>query len=104
MEGAIIVSTVTLKHFEPHYQPDSHAARLSHSERAITQPDTQTQLETEWNERADCTTLARHTLMQLEDKLFCFCLFLLNFAVRGGFGAPVLSVPSLGVLKAGDSN
>lgn len=42
--------------------------------------------------------------MQLEDKLFCFCLFLLNFAVRGGLGAPVLSVASLGVLKAGDSN
>lgn len=61
MEGAIIVSTVTLKHFEPHYQPDSHAARLSHSERAITQPDTQTQLETEWNERAQTVQLLPDT-------------------------------------------
>lgn len=33
---AAFVRTVTLKHWKPHYKPDSHAACLSHSERAIT--------------------------------------------------------------------
>ena len=44
-----------------HYKPDSHAASLSHSERAITKPDAETQPETEQNEQAQAAQLLPDT-------------------------------------------
>lgn len=103
--AAITVSTVTLKQSKPHYQPDS---RLSHSERAITQADAETQPETEWNEQAQTVQLLpdthAHTLMQLVEKVVCCCLFLLNFTVRGGFQCTCSVRSVLESFKAGNSN
>lgn len=111
--AAITVSTVTLKQSKPHYQPDS---RLSHSERAITQADAETQPETEWNEQAQTVQLLpdthahthtrkhAHTQMQLVEKVVCCCLFLLNFTVRGGFQCTCSVCSVLGSFKAGNSN
>lgn len=62
----------------------------------------------DWVEWAstDCTTLARHThtLMQLVEKVVCCCLFLLNFAVRGGFQCTCSERSVLESFKAGNSN
>ncbi len=104
--AAITVSTVTLKHSKPHYQPDSHAARLSHSERAITQPDAETQPETKWNEQAQTVQLLpdTHTLMQRLEKVDCCCLLLLNFAIRGGFQCTCSERSVLESFKADNSN
>lgn len=101
------VSTVTLKHSKPHYKPDSHAVRLSHSERAITQPDAETQPETEWNEQAQTVQLLpdTHTLMQLVEKLFVVvvCIFWL-WSSEVDFGAPFSKCSVLESFNADDSN
>lgn len=102
--AAITVSAVTLKHSKPHYQPDSHAApseSLWKSNNPARRRETQP--ETEWNEQAQAVQLSpdEKTLPQLvEKKVVCCCLFLLNFAVKGGFQCTCSKrVASLRVLK-----
>lgn len=98
------MSTVTLKHSKPHYQPDSHTARLSHSERAITQPDVETQPETEWNEQVQTEQLLPDTHTDAAGrKVVCYCLFLLKFAIRGGFQCTSSKCGVLESFRAGDS-
>lgn len=80
---AIVVSTATLKHFKPHYQPDSLASPSESLWKSNNPARRSLRLSAMSEHRLynSCQTLT-HTH---REKLFCCCLFLLNFAVRHGF-------------------
>lgn len=75
-EGATIVSAVTLKHFKRTLSArQRRAGCLSHSERAITQPDNTDR----HGSSTACASLSPDAPLRLEVKSFCFRLVLSKF-------------------------
>lgn len=78
--------------------------RLSHSERAITQPDAERRSPRlsgmSKHKLYNSRQTKKHSRSWWKKKVVCCCLFLLNFAVKGGFQCTCSKrVASLRVLK-----